>query len=319
VINGEGTLHHAAADAEAFLSVAVHPCRGNVPVVLVNSVFQNIPTAWGRYFEPLALISFRDSRSTAAYRTQFGGPAHTVHDLTFHCEAPAPRETAVPRGVAIGDSVHRAVTRDLYRLYASLDDAVYLPIRPRTRRLRDPDRLTWKDRFDNLRYRARVDLRAMFEPTYRIVPDAAFKRELGRVGLYVTGRFHGVCFAMMAGTPFRWVASNSHKIEALLSDAGLRAERLQPHGEIGRPDQGDWRFTESETHALQSFLARARDGNGALFDSSPSPSGRTAPSARPRPRRCCCAGPRRPQGPWRRPAAPACGRASVENAGTRPH
>lgn len=38
--------------------------------------------------------------------------------------------------------------------------------------------------------------------------------------LYVTGRFHGVCLAMMLQVPFLAIPSNSHKIEGLLADCG---------------------------------------------------------------------------------------------------
>lgn len=52
-------------------------------------------------------------------------------------------------------------------------------------------------------------------------PDIyAYVNWLKSLDLYVTGRFHGVCLAMMFQVPFLAVPSNSHKIEGLLEDCG---------------------------------------------------------------------------------------------------
>jgi len=50
--------------------------------------------------------------------------------------------------------------------------------------------------------------------------------------LYVTGRFHGVCLAMMLGIPFLAVPSNSHKIEGLLKDCGCLELLISNESEI---------------------------------------------------------------------------------------
>jgi len=50
-------------------------------------------------------------------------------------------------------------------------------------------------------------------------PDVvAYLMWLSRLRVYVTGRFHGVVLAALAGTPFLAIPSNSHKIEGLLKD-----------------------------------------------------------------------------------------------------
>jgi polysaccharide pyruvyl transferase WcaK-like protein len=53
------------------------------------------------------------------------------------------------------------------------------------------------------------------------VPDLqAYINWMKSLDLYVTGRFHGVCLAMMLQIPFLAIPSNSHKIEGLLADCG---------------------------------------------------------------------------------------------------
>jgi len=46
----------------------------------------------------------------------------------------------------------------------------------------------------------------------------SYLRWLKSLDLYVTGRFHGVCLAALAGTPFLSFPSNCHKIEGILKD-----------------------------------------------------------------------------------------------------
>lgn len=48
----------------------------------------------------------------------------------------------------------------------------------------------------------------------------AYVNWMKSLDLYITGRFHGVCLAMMLQVPFLAIPSNSHKIEGLLADCG---------------------------------------------------------------------------------------------------
>ena len=55
----------------------------------------------------------------------------------------------------------------------------------------------------------------------------------------VTGRFHMVCMAMLAGTPFIALPGNTHKIEGMLEDANL-SNRHCPSLANGREDVFAW-------------------------------------------------------------------------------
>lgn len=64
-------------------------------------------------------------------------------------------------------------------------------------------------------------------------PDlCAYVNWMKSLKLYVTGRFHGVCLAMMLGIPFLAVPSNSHKIEGLLKDCGCSELLISNDSEI---------------------------------------------------------------------------------------
>ena len=64
--------------------------------------------------------------------------------------------------------------------------------------------------------------RTNYFPVNRVYsPDvSAYLCWLSRLRVYVTGRFHGVVLAAIAGTPFLSFPSNSHKVEGLLKDMG---------------------------------------------------------------------------------------------------
>jgi len=65
------------------------------------------------------------------------------------------------------------------------------------------------------------------------IPDHyAYMSWLRTLGLYVTGRFHGVCFAAIAEVPFLAFPSNSHKIEGLLKDMNCSDLLIKSFSEI---------------------------------------------------------------------------------------
>ena len=84
----------------------------------------------------------------------------------------------------------------------------------------------------------------------------------------LTGRFHAVCFAVLTGTPFLAMRSNSSKIESFIGDVGLSTERMVEAGispeelsqRLSRCD-----FSESEEHNRQRFLDSARSSMAEMF------------------------------------------------------
>ena len=94
-----------------------------------------------------------------------------------------------------------------------------------------------------------------------------FVADLRRTSIYLTGRYHGICLAISAGVPFRAVTSNSHKIEALLKEAGLNPDRLVGNvADIAVTAPEDWQFSADEAGRLSAFLRDGRSRTDALFD-----------------------------------------------------
>lgn len=55
---------------------------------------------------------------------------------------------------------------------------------------------------------------------------------LKSLDIYITGRFHGVCMAIIAETPFLSFPSNSHKIESLLNDMNCNELLIKSFNDI---------------------------------------------------------------------------------------
>jgi hypothetical protein len=94
----------------------------------------------------------------------------------------------------------------------------------------------------------------------------SFLRRLSGYQLLVSGRFHACTLALVAGTPFIALGSNTGKIQALLEDAGLAdwrcVERLDART-VAKARELGW--TEAERSACRAYLQRARDGADGLF------------------------------------------------------
>ena len=105
-------------------------------------------------------------------------------------------------------------------------------------------------------------------PPLRLAADEArYLALLGRARMHVTGRFHGICLSLVTGTPFLTTGSNSWKIEALLADAGLPANRAIAEADLPDLTAADLQrpFTPQETTGIAAFLTRAQTETETLF------------------------------------------------------
>lgn len=265
VINGEGTIHHGRPMAARLLSVLDHPGLRGRPVALVNALWQENPPDWARWADRLALASLRDGRSLRAFRALSTAPARLVPDLSLseRIAAPGPRA-----GVIVGDSVRPGTTELLARLARGGGHAV-VPILSAPPRSSRGGRTALGRWWRRLRPSGRWWERVAATPGFALDPDeASHAARLARAELAVTGRFHGACLAMAAGTPFLALASNSWKVEALIEDAGLERWRLAAPEDLARllargPAALGW--TDAERAALDAYLDDAARGAEALF------------------------------------------------------
>lgn len=257
VINGEGTLHDGAASGERLLAV-VEAAR-DVPVTLVNALWENNPPAWSAPLGRMALVAARDSRSAAAMTAATGRPVRWLPDLSL--SAPAEMEPQPRAGLIVGDSV-RAESRHLLARAAQQLGATYLPtktLQGQFWQIGALRALLWRGY--NGVWRGRP-------PRFDMAADEAdYLGRIARAEAHVTGRFHAVCLSMLTETPFFALASRTSKIQTLLTDAELGHERLIDASSLAALTQTTAvrPFSAAEIAALREFRAMAVREAARLF------------------------------------------------------
>jgi polysaccharide pyruvyl transferase WcaK-like protein len=102
-----------------------------------------------------------------------------------------------------------------------------------------------------------------FSPT-TAQPARELFRRISNASLIVTGRFHMVCLAMLARTPFIALPGNTYKIEGMLTDAGL-ANRFRS-SLCDMDDLRSWsRWQNDETMRIETYLQNARSRISGMF------------------------------------------------------
>ncbi|MDQ0464635.1 GNAT superfamily N-acetyltransferase [Caulobacter ginsengisoli] len=257
IVNGEGTIHHDRPAGALLLEAGAAARARGIPAALINASWQTNPAASLAEF---ALIAARETRSVDEI-AEAGFRARRVPDLSlYETVTPAPRR----QGVGFTDSVVRS-------LVPALESA-----RRRVRGVPVPiqyggGRLAWVrqtlGRQDLLHPARLVALAGARLASYgaRSADDAAYMDRIAGLEMLVTGRFHAATFALAAGTPLLALDSNTHKIAAVLEDAGLDPARLIGPTELAalRPVPVPWSAAEQAN--LADYLADGQRATAALF------------------------------------------------------
>jgi hypothetical protein len=206
VVNGEGTLHHDGRGAMLIVEAVKQAAAAQRKVALVNSVWQENKQA--SKMAPMLLQAYVREARSAALLSRFGAPVSVVPDLLLSSPAAcALGQVAPTRGtLAVLDHVNPSTATFLARFAAQQGARFHsLAPRPPLRSLR------------TLLGYCRFMVAAGFPERLHLDQlDQTLEAEI-----IVTGRFHGACLAIAAGRPFVAVASNTHKTEGLLEDAGI--------------------------------------------------------------------------------------------------
>jgi len=186
VLNGEGSIHHGAR--REWPTYLVEQLRRAQAIGLrtcwVNSVYQDNPPEWGEILARCWPVSARETLSAERMREAGCPHVETWTDLSLE-DVHAPRAPGPHYGKPVLGDVGASGMGGLWNTLASL-----------------------------VQGRATMARRSLQD----VVNQIAGCR------VYLTGQWHGVIAAAVAGVPFAAVPSNSHKTEALLAwaDLGLR-------------------------------------------------------------------------------------------------
>lgn len=205
IINGEGTMHDDAVGAMALVRAGAQAAACGVPVALINTVWQDNQQA-NQLLADCRWISARESLSQRAIAGA-GFEADVVPDLTLTADPGLLFQgEAGPGGVVVMDDVRL----DLSLALAHYARARRLPFHPMGGRPTLRTRQGWAKLLQ-------LGHASGWAPQFHRGQAAA----IPLASVVVTGRFHGICLAILAGRPFVAFASNTHKIEGLLRDADL--------------------------------------------------------------------------------------------------
>lgn len=257
VINGEGTFHGGGDKGRRLLDVVDHPAARGKPVAIVNTIWQDNPPDWAEVIKRCALVSARDSASHTNLLSAGVGQAFLVPDLSLSERVQTPAGDRA--GLVVGDSVRHSVRTHLAR-YAQSQQATYVPSKTLSSaiwRHWPAHQLLW--RVYNGIYSGKV-------PAFTMAPDeAAYLRILSNAAGHVTGRFHGLCYSLLAELPFLAVGSVTSKVQVLVADAGLNPARVvsvEALSSLPVPPP----FDETEIINLRAYKTLAQDRTEDLFN-----------------------------------------------------
>lgn len=260
IVNGEGTLHHDRPAGALLLEAGAAARARGVPAALINASWQANSPGLAARLADFALIAVREGRSAAEVRAA-GFDCRRVPDLSLY-------ETVRPAGVRQGIGFTDSVVRELVPALESARrrvGGVPVPIQY------GGGRLAWVRQAlgrQDLGHPARLAVLAgarLASYGARSADDTAYMERIAGLEMLVTGRFHAATFALAAGTPLLALDSNTHKIAALIEDAGLDPDRVITPAELARLDPQPRRWRPAEAENLDAYLADGRKATDSLF------------------------------------------------------
>lgn len=266
LVNGEGTIHHDRPAGRALLEAGRAARTLGIPAALINASWQANDVSCGALLKEFTIVAVRESESLREVAGA-GVVARRVPDLSLYFDGPA---SGPRREVGFTDSVLPQTAERLRALRLRHDG--------RALSILEPARAPW-GRLSALRYAASATTdrsplgrlrsvgRALGELGALSPTEEAFVARMSGLRLLVTGRFHGVCLALVTRTPFVAVETNTHKIHGLIADTGVGAWRVTSASAVdGELLARAAAWEPGELEALGDFLADGRRATDALFD-----------------------------------------------------
>jgi len=272
VINGEGALHDSQPVIRELLELAELRRNAGRPTALINFSWFRNDGALTKRLAAFDLVAVRDPQSRAELDAH-GVGCHLVPDLAIAQALQWRAQHAAPptAGFMVSDSTKPELTRELRR-FAEAQQWRYLPVlaRPVEQRPGAKSRkihrrcqwARWLGPFAGVVLSPRYHAHLVGLPTL----DEYCAAVAGARGV-VTGRFHTVCLALGLEVPLLAIASNTPKIESLLTAAGLDPKRrVIAAAELGHITTVP-AYDATELASLRRFLEATRAQQTDLFRS----------------------------------------------------
>jgi Polysaccharide pyruvyl transferase len=281
IVNGEGSMHHSREIALRLASSADFCRQRGIKSFLINSVYQDNSDQIADLVRLFHRVFVRESNSQAALAAQ-GIRAQVVPDMSLSFSPGAAEVGSDRKGILFSDSVDHAVSVQLYERFKRCENAHFVTLNVPVeeglvpRELEIPRGLEIQANALAVRLLGRLSPRSwrrknkrwrkkrlpFHEPSH-----ASFVELFDRIAtsqLIVTGRFHMICLALLAKTPFIALPSNTHKIEGLLDDAGL-AHRFVAPAKLPGAIRAYSRWHEGELVQVEAYIERAHSSIAEMF------------------------------------------------------
>lgn len=280
LINGEGTFHDNQRQAEILAELGPYCRQHDVPCFLINSLWQRNDGQLLEDMKTFTGIYLRDELSQQELHAH-GVSAMVVPDLTLsHVTNPLHLQR---HGIIINGSVFPERTYEAWQLaYDKKEEgARYLSIKalPRLQPDKGFPRYFWKSVVKRIKsgFKRQISRMTMLHdhiPTpenidrLRWATSAAslteFLQNLAGAAGVITGRFHCATLCLLTETPLYAIKSNTHKIEALLSAAGLDNRIFASYREA-YAHKDNMAYSEAELAAIRRYLGNCRERSAAMF------------------------------------------------------
>ncbi|PLX82075.1 MAG: hypothetical protein C0616_03145 [Desulfuromonas sp.] len=280
LVNGEGTIHHDAPNGLTLVRVASFCRSRGIPAVLINALYQQNGPEFVDHVRNFDRVFVRDPLSLKELEGIVD--AEVVPDLVLSSD-PGMLGADKRSGILFTDHVNKNEARRLFDFAASLPGSTFLPmetLRPRLRRRKPSDRLrniwaTCDYRLKKELFKALGGVVGSGNPGYVPFKAVMFKgcgmedflQALARCELFVTGRFHGICLAMLLRTPFLAVASNTFKVEALLAEAGLQRRLVDSVEDVTEQISANLSWTVGELEGVEALIENSQSSANNMFAS----------------------------------------------------
>lgn len=267
VINGEGTLHHGRRKGRWLLDAAKYFKSHGKKVFLINALWQDNPADWHALLGNFDKIWCRDSFSSLQLSAFLNQPISWHGDLSLYSEK-IPNFDKVRKGTIIGDSVSKSLTKKLWKFQAKYcPEAKIVPILKGAKFISPHLSPVSKGVQQWLNSRFRTSNLNKFSNLHYAQNENEYLDIISNSALSITGRFHAISLAILSGTPFVGVESNSHKISALVNDIGISSNRLIENTNLHKEIiENKWAYSEDEKNNIIRKLRDWKIATEIMFD-----------------------------------------------------
>ena len=231
LVNGEGTLHHAQPVARDLITIGKYVKQNfNIPVVLMNSTYQDNGDEFAEYAKYFDLIFVRETLSQDDL-INYGIASRVVPDMTFYTKFNLLKK-AHKNLIGVTDSLNANESMELLELALNLKYE-YLPILSFPKIKKNIRGVLSFSRFLFFRKIKGILLWTGFKFSHKITKMFYYSlsyedyiNKIADLDFLIVARYHTLCFSLKTLTPFFSLELNSFKMKGLLQDVGISKSRI---------------------------------------------------------------------------------------------